>query len=150
MRAWPIVMLCLAAACAGRGDSPGGDELPDMNKRYLKSVRWKSYQTAASYWTPDKREAWLERMEAEEDLVNYQALEVRGVQPVPDPDPEIKKVEVRVRVELYRNDTLVLKKKNLVLVWQKFDNAWFLVEERWRDVGKPAQKGTSDSSLPGP
>jgi len=121
------------AGCAAmkKSGAAGGDELPEMSRRYLEALRWKNFQAASRYWIRDRRASWLEAMEAEEDLVNYQSLEVREVRPLPDEN----KVEIRVRVQMYRNDTLVVEKKNLVLVWERIDESWFIVDERMKPLG---------------
>jgi len=147
----------LALACAEGQSKPGGDDLAELNKAYCKALRWKNYTVGAKFWLPTLSADWLELREAEEDLVNLQGLEIRRVRPVPpdarpttgapaDPDADepSEMVEVRIRAQLFRNDTLVVQKHTLMLVWEQVGGEWFLIEERW----KPLKEGAEETIFP--
>ena len=128
-----IALTCIltgigAGACSLPVSSEGDEHPYELMKKYLEALRWKNYQAASMFWLSTRRDRWLEQREAEEDIVNYQGFGVKGFKTLENGS----KVEARVRVEMYRNDTLVLEKKLMLLTWEKVDGQWFIVSEEWK------------------
>ena len=97
-------------------------------KAYNELVRWKKYDSAGAFRTPEDRTAFMVRYLAVEDDLNVESMEIRSVVWPPVTAEQPIAAEVVIVASAYLLPSTVVEKVIIQQRWEFRDGRWMIVE----------------------
>jgi hypothetical protein len=118
MRSVAFLLLSFAACAPPSGPA---EELDRAVAAYNDHLRWARFDKASAFIKLPKRPRFMELYEPSEETLHIEDIEVKNV------DLQGKKAKVVVQARFYKSPSVTLQKKRWVQLWQRDDDAWWVV-----------------------
>lgn len=121
-----VILLMLLAACGRLRSNP--DVLPRAVNAYNTFLRWKKYDSATAFRTPEDRADFAARYLAAEEDLSVDSIEVRSINVLEVAEGEPPTAEVVVVAHAYLLPSTVLEKIIMKQRWEQREGNWLLIE----------------------
>jgi hypothetical protein len=114
---WYLILLLVLATTACSALNPSEAQRKSALDDFMYALRWQRYQDAASFFTSEHREAFLEQIEPVEKSLNVTDVRLQRL----DLKEEGRRAETRMEMDYYILPSASLRTLRIDLTWINFE-----------------------------
>ena len=137
---WLLILLLILATAACAAFSPSEAQRKSALDDFMYALRWQRYQDAASFFTSEHREPFLDQIEKIQGSLNVTDVRLQRL----DLKDEGRRAETRMEMDYYILPSASLKTMRIDLTWIYFEKGG--AERSGFQIATPFPKFPEESS----